>query len=189
MDIVELRIQKRSLKGKGFLRNLRLSGRIPCVLHSPGGASSEAISACRQEVEKCFLLHKGRVSSLRFLLIDEDGNQFHSLIKEIQHSFIDYAILHLDFCLLESSRLVSVNIPVFLRGSEECVGLKQGGILRQVIRKVRIRCLPDDVPSCFELDISGLQMKKSMRLSSLVIPDNVSPLTDLDQVAVVVAKR
>ncbi|RDB31542.1 LSU ribosomal protein L25p [Candidatus Similichlamydia laticola] len=183
-----MHIQKRSLRGKGFLKGLRLAGRIPAVLHDPAG-SSEAISVDKKELARLFALYRGRVASVRFVLIDQEGNRSSSLVKEIQHSFVDYEILHLDFCLLELSRRVSVNVPIFLRGGEECVGLKQGGVLRQVIRRLRVKCLPDDIPSCFELDISGLQMKKSMRLSSLAIPENVMPLTDLDQVVVVVAKR
>jgi large subunit ribosomal protein L25 len=69
------------------------------------------------------------------------------------------------------------------------VGIKLGGVLRQVIRHVRVRCLPKDLPSFFELDIRELGVKQSKRLREIQIPSTVSPLVDMNEVVAVIVKR
>ena len=71
----------------------------------------------------------------------------------------------------------------------DCVGIKLGGFLRQVIRSVKVRCLPKNIPQNFELDIRNLKMRQSKRLSDLVMPEGVTPLAATDEVVVVIAKR
>ncbi len=71
----------------------------------------------------------------------------------------------------------------------DCVGVKLGGVLRQVIRHVRVRCFPKDMPTFFELDISELGLKQSKRFSDIEIPKTVRPLVDLNEVVAVIVKR
>ena len=84
---------------------------------------------------------------------------------------------------------INVNIPIECTGIAESVGIKQGGVLRQVIRHVRVRCLPKDIPDSFELDIRELTLKQSKRLSDLVIPSHIQPLKGLNEVVAVIVKR
>ncbi len=80
-------------------------------------------------------------------------------------------------------------IPIECTGVIDCAGIKLGGVLRQVIRTLRVQCLPKDMPEVFELDIKALSMKDSRKLKELDIPSTVRPLVKLNEVCVVIAKR
>ena len=83
---------------------------------------------------------------------------------------------------------MNLNIPITLASVAECVGVKLGGFLRQVIRAVKVQCLPKDIPSEFFLDVKDLGIKQVRRLSEIVMPQGVKPLAKLEEVVVVVAK-
>ena len=68
-------------------------------------------------------------------------------------------------------------------------GSKSRGVLRQVIRAVKVRCLPKDLPSIFHMNVKNLGMKQSMRLKEIQFPEGVEAVTSLEEVAVTVAKR
>ena len=82
-----------------------------------------------------------------------------------------------------------MNIPIEFTGVADCVGVKLGGVIRQVIRGLRVRCYPKDMPESFTLDVKNMSMKDCKRLKDLDIPNTVRPLTDLNEVVVVIAKR
>jgi len=69
------------------------------------------------------------------------------------------------------------------------VGVKLGGVVRAVIRHIKVRCLPKDIPDEFNLDVSALSINQSLKLSSINLPDTVKSLLDLNEVAVIIAKR
>jgi large subunit ribosomal protein L25 len=64
-----------------------------------------------------------------------------------------------------------------------------GGFLRQVIRHIKVQCLPPQIPSSFSIDVKDLGIKQSKRLSDMVIPQGVKPLAKMDEVVAVVSKR
>ena len=74
-------------------------------------------------------------------------------------------------------------------GVADCVGVKMGGFMRQILRWVKVRCLPKDIPQKFVLDVSELGISQSKRLSDIVIPENIRPLAKMQEVAVLIAKR
>ncbi len=102
---------------------------------------------------------------------------------------MNYSVIHLDFEELHSDVPVTVKVPIEMTGVVDCIGVKLGGILRQVIRHVKVRCLPKDIPSCFYLDVKSLDLRQSRRLNDLEIPETLRPLVDLNEVAVLIAKR
>ena len=95
----------------------------------------------------------------------------------------------MDFVELSDASAVSVKVPVECVGVGECSGIKLGGFLRQVIRYVKVECLPKAIPAKFEVDVKDLGMRQSRRVSDIVMPQGVRPLAKLDEVVVVIAKR
>ena len=73
-------------------------------------------------------------------------------------------------------------------GVVDCSGVKQGGMLRQIIRHIEVECFPKDIPTHFDMDVRDLNLMHSRRLKDLKLPSTVRPLSRLGEVAVVVSK-
>ena len=98
-------------------------------------------------------------------------------------------MIHLEFIELSDDVPVTLNVPIELMNIPECAGVKQGGVLRQVVRHLKVRCLPKNIPSHFELDVKEVGMYEKRRLSDISLPETVEPRMGLKTIAVVVGKR
>ena len=186
---MELKVTKRAAEKKSQAKQARLRGFIPAVVYR-NGKLGEPIFVSVQEYKACVAnVEPGRLSTSKFTLTGEDGQKFQALLKEIQYHPTTYDVVHLDFQQLVDDELIRVNVPIEFAKAAECLGVKQGGVLRQVIRHLRVHCLPKHIPDVLVMDVGTLEMKQTRRLKELTIPQNVRPLADLNEVAVVVAKR
>lgn len=185
---MKLMCKQRSASKKSEAKQLRREGMIPAVLYGKGkeslsiSVSADEFEAIRRKVPK------GRLSTTVFVL-DQDGEQKRAVLKEIQYDVVSYKVINLDFEELEENTLVSVRVPIEFSGIMDCVGIKLGGVLRQVIRQVKVKCLPEAIPESFVLNVASLGLKQTLRLSDINWPEGVRPLVNLQEVAVVIAKR
>ncbi len=186
---MKLKMQPRSTVKKGELNGLRREGNIPAVIYVQGKAAesitvgnNEFTAALRQVIP-------GRLPTTVFTLTDHKGKQRRAIIKEIQYHPTTYNVMHLDFEELHNNIKINVKVPIECVGTNECVGVKLGGAVRQVIRYLLVRCLPEYMPQAFEFDVRELGPRQSRRLSELAIPAHVTPLANMDEVAVVIVKR
>ncbi len=186
---MKLSIKERSTEKKCKSNRLRREGRIPAVLYNRG-KESLSISVAQSDFDACLRqIPKGRLSTTVFTLTDEKGQEKKGIVKEIQYHPTSYQMIHLDFEELLSDVPVNIKVPIECTGVMDCAGIKLGGVLRRVIRYLLVNCLPEDIPSYFELDVRELGIKQYKKLADLVIPEKVRPLVDLNEVAVVIAKR
>jgi large subunit ribosomal protein L25 len=186
---MKLKVFPRKGKSKSEGNQIRREGNIPAVIYNRS-KDSELISV--HGIDFTGLLRKvqsGRLSTTVFELVDEHGKARRALVKEIQYEPTSYRVMHLDFEELLDKVKINVNIPIECTGIVDCMGIKLGGVLRQVIRSLRVRCLPEDLPECFNLDVKSLALFEVKRLSDLEIPPSIRPIADLNEVAVVIAKR
>lgn len=186
---MKLQMFKREQLKKGMANRIRREGNIPAVLYGH-----------KKDIETVFVdgagfnnlqrkVIPGRLSTTVFTLNDKQGNERKAILKEIQYHPTTYQIQHLDFEVLSDNVPVNVNVPIECVGIVDCVGVKLGGVLRQVMRHLRVRCLPKDIPDAFIIDVKNMTQNESKRLSELDIPPTVKPITDLNEVAIVIAKR
>lgn len=186
---MKLRTVKREADSKSEVNRLRREGYIPAVLYVKE-KSGETLAIDANEFNSYLRNVKpGHLPTTIFTLVDDNGQERRVVIKDIQYAITTYAVTHLDFEELVKDHKINVKVPIECTGQVDCVGIKLGGVLRQVIRHVRIRCLPKDLPSYFELDIRELGLKQSKRLKDLQIPKEVRPLVDLNEVVAVIVKR
>lgn len=185
---MKLKFQERlDAQGKEAKR-LRRSGKIPAIIYSDG-KEGRSIAVDLQEFQTALRqVKKGHLATTVFNL-EGDSKAHKAIIKDIQYHPTTYAILHLDFEELHSDVYVNVKVPIECIGIVDCQGIKLGGVLRQVIRSLKVRCLPKDMPQSFQVDIAPMGIKDSRRLKDLSLPANVRPLADLNEVAVVIVKR
>ncbi len=186
---MKLTVSKRNSAKKSEAKKLRREGDIPAVIYS-GGKEGEIITVKGNEFQK-HLSHikRGHLPTTVFTLVDGEGTERKAIIKDIQYHVTTYNIMHLDFEELHDDVLVNVKVPIEFLGAAECIGVKLGGVLRQVIRHLRVRCLPKNIPEGFGLDVRTLNMKDTIRLHDIDIPEGVRPMANMDEVVVVVAKR
>ncbi len=186
---MKLKLTNRSAEKKSEAKKLRRDGFIPAVIYSKG-EKGECVAVNSDEFGSFIRkIEKGRLPTTVISLVDEAGKTRRAIIKDIQYNIINYNVISLDFEELHDDRPINIKVPIECTGVSDCVGVKLGGVLRQVIRYVRVRCLPKDIPSVFNLDVTELQMRHSRRLSDIQWPQTVRPLADLKEVAVVVVKR
>jgi len=186
---MKLTVSKRTSDKKSEAKRLRRESDIPAVIYSKGKVG-ENISVKGNEFKKHLSqIKSGHLPTSQFILVDQDGNERQALIKDIQYHVTTYNIQHLDFVELHSDVPVNVKVPIEFVNAAECVGVKLGGVLRQVIRHLPVHCASSKIPACFEVDVKGLNMKDVKRLRDISIPEGVRPMANMDEVVVVVVKR
>lgn len=186
---MKLNVEKRAAAKKSESKRIRREGNIPAVVYVRG-KPSEIITVKGDEFNA--LLRKvvsGRLSTTVFELSEGDGKGRKAILKDIQYDPVSYNVDHLDFEALIDDMQISVKVPIECIGTADCVGVKLGGFIRQVIRHLRVRCLPKDLPNYFTLDVKNLGLWEAKRLADLELPPTIRPLADLNEVAVTIAKR
>ena len=181
---MELKAEER----KGTAKRLRREGMIPAIIYAEKGASKEIALSTRDFETALRQIPKGRLSTTIFTL-KQAGGDVQVVVKDIQYHVTTYNVLHLDLQELKSDVPLNVNVPLRLAGGDDSPGVKLGGVVRPVIRTLRVNCLPKAIPSEFVLDISDLNLGGTKRLSDIPLPEGIRPLAKMDEVAVVIAKR
>ncbi|MBI5345663.1 MAG: 50S ribosomal protein L25 [Chlamydiae bacterium] len=186
---MELTIFKRTGKKQSDLNKIRWEKNIPAIVYS-SGMPNENIYISGAEFNKILReLKEGELSTTIFTL--KDGNKtFKAIVKGIEYNKTDYAVIHLDFMRIFDDKQVVVRIPVNCIGVNECKGLKLGGIFRQILRGLKVKCLPKDMPKEFVIDVTDMEITHSRAVNDLAMPKGVSPiLRNPKEVIVVIGKR
>lgn len=186
---MKLKVHKRNAGKKSENKAIRREKNIPAIIYGQG-KQGEALIVPGVEFQALLRqVTPGRLSTTVFELHEEKATTRQAILKDIHYDPTTYNVVHLDFEELLEDVPVNVKVPIECIGANDCTGIKLGGVLRQVIRYLRVRCLPKDIPSSFQVDIKDLGIADVKRLSDLDIPQTVRPLADLKEVAVVIAKR
>jgi large subunit ribosomal protein L25 len=185
---MKLTVQVRASTKKSDTKQIRREGKIPAILYSKGQQNLQLILSSDEMGAILRQMKPGHLGTTVFHL-KLDGKERRAIIKDIQYQLTTYQVSHIDFEELFEDVPVSVKVPIQCIGIAECVGVKLGGFLRQIIRHVRVECLPKQIPSNFLVDVQDLGIKQSKKLSDISIPQGVKPLAKMDEVVVVVSKR
>lgn len=186
---MELKMFSRPAEKKSQAKSARLEGLIPAVIYSQGKPGETICVDGPAFTNFLAKLKRGRLPTIQFTLVDEKGGKRKAIVKDVQYNITNYNVIHLDFQEIHADEEINVKVPIECIGVNDCVGIKHGGVLRQVIRYVRVRCKPEKMPAFFELNVANLELKHTKRLRDLAVPAGVRPLADLNEVAVVIAKR
>lgn len=185
---MKLSVFKRTKGKKSEIGQIRRAGNVPGVLYGRN-RDGEAIYLNGDEMRTILRnMRPGLLATTVFELHDGQKTQ-KAIIKEIQYHVATYAVEHIDFAFLSADEPVTVNVPIQISGTADCVGIKLGGFLRQVIRTLKVSCLPKDIPQEFFIDVRDLNIAQSKLLSDIAVPENVRPLAKMNEVAVVVGKK
>ncbi|MEO0155621.1 MAG: 50S ribosomal protein L25 [candidate division WOR-3 bacterium] len=150
---------------KGDVRRMRMEGKIPGVLYGHK-EKSKRIYVLKKEFEKILETLRKETVTIDLKLKEKT---YSCLIKSIQHNPIDGSLLHIDFQHISKKEKIKTTIPIHLVG--EAPGVKKGGLLDQHLYEVVIRCLPDHLPSHIDVDVSNLDIGKTIHLKDIIIPN------------------
>jgi len=185
---MKLNVAERAVVKKTETKQMRREGKVPAILYSSGRPNQQLVFEAAEFNALLRQMKPGHLPTTTFSLI-LGGKEKKAIIKDIQYHLTTYQVSHVDFEELVDDVPVSVKVPVQCIGVADCAGVKLGGFLRQVIRHVKVECLPKHIPAEFVIDVKDLGIKQSKRLADIPMPKGVRPLAKMDEVVVVIAKR
>jgi large subunit ribosomal protein L25 len=162
---------------KNDARRVRRDGKIPAVVYGAGKVSL-AVSVDPRQVLR--ILHSETGHNTIFDLALDGSDRAKAMIVDWQYEPIKGKLLHIDLKRIAMDKVLTVRVPIMLKG--EAAGVKQeGGIMEQILREVEIECLPGDIPSHIDVDVSDLTFGKVLRVSDLPHGEKLKFLTDPNQ--------
>ena len=183
MDI--LKATKRSITSSGQINKLRSDGFIPAILY---GGKKENLNISLKKLHLQDLIRTKTFMS-KVVDLEIDGNTEKVLPKDVAYDPVSDEPLHIDFMRIVKGTRLILEIPVQFINSEKSPGLKKGGVLNIVRRKVELKCPAENIPNEIVVDLDNTEINTSLKISSVKLPENVVPtITDRDFViATVVA--
>jgi len=160
MSTIALAVKKRPT-GKQVSKDLRRNGSVPGVFYISG---QEPVSIVSDPLTLRPIVYTAQTKVID-LSIDGIAEAHRCILKAVDFDPITDKLVHFDLLGLTPGRKLTVIVPVKLKGTS--IGVRNGGILQTVIHKVKLKCLPEDLPEVLEVDISGLEIGKSVKLKDL----------------------
>ena len=174
----------RNTKTKGELHELRKNGNVPAILYG-GKEANQKISLTKKQVKT--LVEKENFAS-DVIILKIDGKELSVLPREIIFDTVSDEPIHIDFLRIVEGSKINLNIPVKFINSDKSPGLKRGGVLNIVRRKVELNCPTENIPKELIVDLDNLDIGSSIKISSINLPKNVVPtINDRDFVIATVA--
>ena len=169
MSIIQATI--RDTKTKGQVKDLRSKGNVPGIVYG-GEQPNEKISITTKELKN--LINKENFLS-NVISISLDGKEQKVLTRNIAFDTVTDEPIHFDLMRIVKGGKIILEIPVKFINNELSPGLKRGGVLNIVRRKVELRCPAENIPTELVVDLEGLDIGTSIKISSINLPENVTP--------------
>jgi len=158
METIELSAALRTETGKKAAKQSRKAELVPAVIYGDG--ENIMISLSEKELKKVIY-----TPVVYLVKLNVDGKVYETIIKETQFHPVTDKILHVDFLKVSETKPITIALPVNLVGQAE--GVKAGGKLLQVVRKIRVIGLVNDLPDAISIDVTHLGIGKSIMVSEL----------------------
>ena len=179
-----LKAIKRENTSSGSNNKLRSEGLIPAILYG-GKEANKNISIEQKDIKN--LIHSDTFLS-KVLDLEVDGKKEKVIPRDIAFNVVTEEPIHIDFMRIVSGKKIILEIPVKFINHPDSPGLKRGGVLNIVRRKVELKCPAENIPDEIIIDLAGTDIGTSIKISSVKLPENVIPtITDRDFVIATVA--
>ena len=169
--MISLDANIRNTKTKGELSLLRNNGNVPAVIYG-GEAQNETISVSKK-ILKSLIEKQNFLSNIVTLKVD--GKPQNVLPREIKYHIISDEPIHVDFLRVVPGVKIRIEVPVQFINHEKSPGLKRGGVLNIVRRKVELRCPSEKIPESLVIDLDGIDIGESFKISSINLESDVTP--------------
>jgi len=166
-----LEANTRNTKTKGDIRSLRLAGNIPGIVYG-GSEPNNKVTILKKTLK--FLIEKENFLS-NIISLNLDGKPQNVLPKEITYNVISDEPTHIDFLRVVPGVKIRIEVPVQFINHETSPGLKRGGVLNIVRRKIELKCPSEKIPETIVIDLDGIDIGESFKISSITLEDGVTP--------------
>ena len=161
----------RITKTKGDVRSLRTNGSVPAIVYG-GSVENEKISVSKK-ILKSLLGKESFLSNI--ITLNLDGKPQNVLPREIKYNVITDEPIHVDFLRVVAGVKIRIEVPVNFINHEKSPGLKRGGVLNIVRRKIELKCPSENIPEGITIDLDGIDIGESFKISSIKLAENVTP--------------
>ena len=161
----------RDTKTKGELNSLRDNGNVPAIIY--GGEAQNEKVAISKKLLKSLIEKENFLSNI--ISLNVDGKTQNVLPKEIKYDIITDEPIHVDFLRVVPGVKIKIEVPVKFINHESSPGLKRGGVLNIVRRKVELKCPSEKIPENLVIDLDGIDIGESFKISSITLDEEVMP--------------
>ena len=166
-----LETNTRNTKSKGDIRSLRLNGNIPGIVYG-GSKENEKITVSKKNLK--LLINKENFLS-NIITLNLNGKSQNVLPREISYNVISDEPTHVDFLRIAPGVKIRIEVPVKFINHETSPGLKRGGVLNIVRRKIELKCPSEKIPEAIIIDLDGIDIGESFKISSIKLEEGVAP--------------
>ncbi len=182
MAELELRAMPRTVTGKQ-VKELRREGMVPAILYG-SGVGSVPLKIDQRSAEEA--IAQAGSSTLIKVYIEGKKEPHSAIVRDVQRHVIRRNLLHIDLQALSMTETVRLPISVVLVGTAPATE-ELGGVLLQQINEIEVECLPGDLVSAIEVDISGMtEIGDALSVKDLDIPSGINVLSDLEETVVMI---
>ena len=178
-----LKAIKRENTSSGSNSKLRADGLVPAILY--GGKDSNLNISIEKKAIKSIVNSDTFLSKV--LELDINGKKEKVIPRDVAYHVVSEEPIHIDFMRIIAGKKIILEIPVKFINHPDSPGLKRGGVLNIVRRKVELKCPGENIPDDITVDLSGTDIGTSIKISSVKLDENVVPTIDRDFVIATVA--
>ena len=161
----------RDTKTQGELTSLRNNGNVPAIIY--GGETQNEKVAISKKLLRSLIEKENFLSTI--ISLNVDGKTQNVLPKEIKYDIITDEPIHVDFLRVVPGVKIKIEVPVKFINHESSPGLKRGGVLNIVRRKVELKCPSEKIPENLVIDLDGIDIGESFKISSITLDEEVVP--------------
>jgi large subunit ribosomal protein L25 len=174
----KLDVRSRAADGSRAARRLRRSGRVPGVLYG-GGGDSQGFDVDARDL-RLALARSGAVLDLSI----DGGKATPVVLKEAQRDPVRGQTVHIDLLRVRLDQAIHAVVPLELTGIDDTPGVKEGGILEQIVRELNVEALPTAIPESIEHAVGEMQIGDTIGLDAIAMPEGVTLLDEIEEITV-----
>ncbi len=169
MNSLEANIRENSTKGQ--LNAIRGSGNVPAIIY--GGKDQNQKISISKKLLKILIEKENFLSNI--ITLNVDGKSQNVLPREVKYHILSDEPTHVDFLRVLPGVKITIEVPVNFINHEKSPGLKRGGVLNIVRRKVELKCPSEKIPENLTIDLDGVDIGESFKISSIKLDSEVTP--------------
>ena len=164
-NVLEATTRQRT--GSGVLNQLRREGQTPCVVYGAGRENSNIKINTKQFTD----LMRESASENIIVTLDVEGSKALAFVQDVQNDPISRRPLHIDFLAVDENTEITASLPLKFTG--EPLGVKNGGLLEQLVYNLEVTCLPKDLPETINCDVTPMRIGESKHIGEIQLPEGV----------------
>ena len=166
-----LEVNIRDNKSKGQLNAIRANGNVPAIIY--GGKDENQKISISKKLLKALIEKENFLSNI--ITLNVGGKTQNVLPREVKYHIISDEPTHVDFLRVLPGVKIKIEVPVNFINHEKSPGLKRGGVLNIVRRKVELKCPSEKIPENLTIDLDGVDIGESFKISSIKLDPEVTP--------------